>query len=85
MNTIKFSDIKNELQNALQAKLKQTPIIGEDGFTLIEGFMTLALNDAISNNIIIGGPGIPIVGIVGNTSGRVYTFALKAILPNLQF
>jgi len=84
MNTIKFSNIKAELEKALQKKLTQTPITGEDGFTLIDGFMTIALQGEISNNVIIGGPSIPVVGIVGNTSGRVYTFALKVILPSIK-
>ena len=84
MIAIKFLDIKEELQNALQEKLKQAPIVGEAGFTLIDGFMTLPLHGEISNNVIIGGPSIPVVGIVGNTSGRVYTFALKVILPRIQ-
>ncbi|MDQ5912193.1 MAG: hypothetical protein QG568_408 [Patescibacteria group bacterium] len=84
MNGIKFSDIKTELQAALGEKLKQTPILGEAGFTLIDGFMTLSLNGELSNNLIIGGPSIPTVGIVGNTSGRIYTFALKVILPNIK-
>lgn len=84
MNPIKFSDIKIELQAALQEKLKQSPILGEAGFTLVEGFMTLSLQGEVSNNIIIGGPVIPTVGVVGNTSGRIYTFALKVILPKIQ-
>lgn len=84
MNTVKFLDIKEKLQIALQEKLKQTPIVGEAGFTLIDGFMTLPLHGDISNNLIIGGPSIPVIGIVGNTSGRVYTFALKVILPDIQ-
>ena len=84
MNGIKFSDIKTELQTALSEKLKQTPILGEAGFTLIEGFMTSPLNGELSNSLIIGGQSIPTVGIVGNTSGRIYTFALKVILPNIK-
>lgn len=84
MDTIKFSDKKEEIQAALGEKLRQNPILGEAGFTLVDGFMTLPLQGEISNNVIIGGPSIPIVGIVGNTSGRIYTFALKVILPNIQ-
>lgn len=84
MTPIKFSDIKNRLQLALQEKLQLTPIPNENGFSIIEGFMTLPLQGEISNNVMIGGPNIPIIGIVGNTSGRIYTFALKAILPEIQ-
>lgn len=83
MNTIKFSDIKKDLQTELERRLKESPILNEVGFTLIDGFSNLSLQGEISNNIVIGGPTIPTVSIVGNTSGRVYTFALKAIMPNL--
>jgi hypothetical protein len=84
MSSIKFSDIKDKLQVALQEKLKNTPISHENGFALVEGFMTLPLQEEISNNVVIGGPNIPIIAIVGNTSGRIYTFALKAILPEVK-
>ncbi len=84
MDSIKFLDKKGEIQNALQEKLKLSPIAGEAGFTLIDGFMTLSLNGEISNNVIIGGPSIPAVGVVGNTTGRIYTFALKVILPDIK-
>lgn len=84
MTPIKFSEIKNRLQDALQEKLKLTPIPNEAGFALIEGFMTFPIQAELSNNLIIGGPNVPMVGIVGNTSGRIYTFALKAILPDIQ-
>lgn len=84
MNSLKFSDIKEELQDALKRKLAAAPIPHENGFALIEGFMTLPLQSEWSTNLILGGPSIPIVGIVGNTSGRIYTFALKAILPDIQ-
>lgn len=84
MRIIKFSEIKDELQTALNEKLRLAPIPNDDGFTLIEGFMTMPLQGEVSNNVIIGGPSIPVVGIVGNTSGRIYTFALKVVLPNLE-
>jgi hypothetical protein len=84
MNPIKFTEIKDKIQEALQEKLKETPIPNEKGFALIEGFMRLPIYAEISNNLIIGGPNVPIVGIVGNTSGRLYTFALKVIFPDIQ-
>lgn len=84
MSAIKFSDIKEELQKKLQEKLKTSPILGEAGFTLIEGFITTSLQGEISGSFILGGPIIPTVGIVGNTSGRIYTFALKAVMPDIK-
>lgn len=82
--SVKFSEIKDKLQQELQKKLNTAQFPGEGGFTLIEGFMALPLYGEVSNNVIIGGPTLPIVGIVGNTSGRLYTFALKAILPEVE-
>lgn len=84
MSTIKFSDIKPQLQQILQEKLNEKILPDEGGFVLIEGFMALPIQSEISNNIVIGVPNIPTVGIVGNKSGRIYTFALKAILPNIE-
>lgn len=62
MSPIKFSDIKDEIQQALQKKLTINPIQGEAGFSLIEGFMTLHIQTEISSSLIAGGPSIPIVG-----------------------
>ena len=84
MNPIKFSEIKEELQKKLQEKLRNTPIPNEEGFTLIEGFITTTLQGEISGSFILGGPVIPTIGIVGGTSGRIYTFALKAVMPNIK-
>ncbi len=85
MTQIKFDDYKQRITDAIQAKLQMTPIIGENGFTLVEGFIMQPLSKEVSGNIVIGGPTIPLVAIVGNTSGRMYYFALKALLPNLEF
>lgn len=60
MIPIKFSDIKIDIQNALQEKLKLAPIQNEAGFALIEGFMMLPLQGEISNTVMLGGPSIPI-------------------------
>jgi len=84
MNPINFNSIKNELQNALQERIRLTHLVGETaGFTLVEGFLNSPLQTEISGSLVIGGPNIPMVAIVGNSSGRMYFFALKAVLPNL--
>ena len=82
---IVFSEIEDRLKKALQAKLIDTPIPNEDGFTLIKGFMPLDVHKEISNNLIIGGSNVPTIGLVGGTSGRIYLFALKAVLTDLEF
>lgn len=85
MIPIKFDDYKQRISDAIQAKLQAGLILGENGFTLVEGFIMQPLSKEVSGNIIIGGqPTIPLVAIVGNTSGRMYYFALKALIPDLK-
>lgn len=84
MNPIKFDDYKQRITDAIQAKLQSGLIAGENGFTLVDGFIMQPLNKEVSGNFVIGGPTIPLVAIVGNTSGRMYYFALKALLPDLK-
>ena len=85
MATINFEDYKQRITDAIQAKLRETPIHGENGFTLVEGFIMQQISKELSGNIIIGGPTIHLVAVVGNTSGRMYYFAVKAILPDMKF
>jgi hypothetical protein len=82
MQPIKFEDYKQKITEAIQARLRTLPIAGEAGFTLVEGFIMQPLSNEASGNIVIGGPTIPMVAIVGNTSGKMYYFALKAL--NIQ-
>lgn len=84
MGQIKFSEMREDIQNALNKKLTQTPISDEAGFSIIEGFMNMPIHSEVSSSIIAGGPNIPMVGIVGNSSGRIYFYALKAILPDVK-
>jgi hypothetical protein len=79
MTTISFEDYKQRITDAVQAKLRAVPIAGENGFSLVDGFIMQPLSNQVSGSIIIGGPTIPLVAIVGNTSGRMYYFALKAL------
>ena len=85
MANIKFEDYKAQILTSIDQKLRLKPITGEAGFTLVEGFIMQPLNKEISGSIIIGGTTIPLVAIVGNTSGRMYYFALKALIPNIDF
>lgn len=85
MTIIKFEDYRQRITDAVQTKLRATPITGENGFTLVDGFIMQPLSNEVSGNIVIGGPTIPLVAIVGNTSGRIYYFALKALnIPGLE-
>jgi len=83
---INFEEKKQDILNALNTNMPADMKTAEpDGFTLIEGFVSQPINKAISGAFIIGGPSIPMVAVVGNTTGRMYYFALKKLLPDLQF
>jgi hypothetical protein len=84
MEQIKFQDIKNRLLTTIQAKMPVTWVQEEGGFTLVEGFFTQPMQTELSGNLIIGGPSVPTVAIVGKNTGRMYFFALKALLPDLK-
>lgn len=81
---IKFEDIREEILQALKEKLESNPIKNENGFAIIEGFIPLDIKKKITNKLSYGGANIPAVGLVGNNSGRIYMFALKAILPDIK-
>jgi len=76
---IKFEEYKQRITDAVQARLQLSPITGEQGFTLVDGFIMQPLSNEVSGNIVLGGHTIPMVAVVGNTSGRMYYFALKAL------
>lgn len=79
--TIKFREIKDELIAAIKKKIPLLKL--EEGVTLVDGFVNQPISMEISGSIIIGGTTVPMVMIVGNDTGRIYFFALKALMPTL--
>ncbi len=85
METIRFKDQQEKIISAIKEKLHGNPIISsEGGFTIIEGFFNQPFQDDIADKIVIGGKTVPMVAIVGNKTGRMYFFALKALLPGIE-
>jgi len=82
MSKLEFKQIKMELQAALSKKLKEGVLTDPNGFTLLDGFINPSISNDISGNLVLGGPTLPMVAVISNTSGQVYYFALKALLPN---
>lgn len=81
---IKFSEIKERLVQALNIKLSQNKLQVSEKVTIVDGFVNQPLSMELSGSFVIGGPAVPMIMLVGNDSGRVYYFALKAILPDIQ-
>ncbi len=83
LKIVRFSDIKTELVDALNEKLKSNKLHLSEKVTIIDGFVNQPLSTELSGSFVIGGPAVPMIMLVGDESGRIYYFALKAILPNI--
>jgi len=79
---IKFQDLKDSLTVELKKRLETLEI--KEEVTLLEGFISQPFDTKLSNSFIFGKPTIPMVMLLGNETGRVYFFALKAILKDIE-
>lgn len=82
MKKIKFTDHKKSILEAINNKNGSHGI--QEPTSLVEGFFKQPIYNEVSGNIIIVGPTIPMIAVAGTSSGRIYFFALKALLPNLE-
>ena len=79
-----FNSLKTQITDALNKKFSnQGAFPGESsGFTLVDGFVMQTLQEQ-AQGFVIGGKSVPMIMVVGNSTGRVYYFALKALLPSV--
>jgi len=78
-----FDELRPRIRAAVDQRFALAHIHEEpDGFVLIEGF-TLQSIQPQTGGISIGGNAVPTVLVVGSTTGRIYQFALKALLPDI--
>lgn len=80
---VNFDDYKTQIQSAIQQKIATGIISDPQGFILIDGFINISMQKELSGSLMIGGPTIPTVAVVGKSTGIMYTFALKVLLPNI--
>lgn len=78
---LKFSEYKERITNALNSKGNSLGI--QETVSLIDGFINQPIYSELTGAFVIGGPTIPMIAVVGN-SGRIYFFALKALLPDIK-
>ena len=81
-----FKEIGEDIRKILEKKFDSGVFPGEDeGLTLIEGIFMPLVQESVSHEIMLGGPVVPTIGVVGKRSGRIYYFALKKLLPDIGF
>jgi hypothetical protein len=80
--TLQFSAIKGRIIEALENKKEELGI--NESVSILDGFVNQTFTTELTSDYVIGGPRVPIVMLIGNKTGRVYYFALKAILTDLE-
>jgi hypothetical protein len=85
MDVLNFEEYKPQIKNAIQKRIKTKAIADPSGFLLIDGFINMSFQQEIGSTFPIGGKTIPAVAVVGKSTGLIHTFALKVLLPNIQF
>lgn len=82
MAAIIFSEYKDRI---LKEITDRSTLLGiNEPVSIVDGFVNQPIQNELSGSIMIGGPTIPMVMLVGNKTGRVYYFALKALLPDIN-
>jgi hypothetical protein len=79
MKKLIFADVKDDILAALNKVRDDAGITEPVG--LIDGFITNPISGELVNAILVGGPCVPMVMLVGEKTGRLYFFALKTLLP----
>ena len=75
---IKFESILKELEQSLA---ERSDCIGiNEPLILKKAFAKQTYSEILSQRFLIGGPCIPMVMCLGGNSGRIYYFALKALI-----
>ncbi len=81
-NVLVFDECKKSIMEALETRWNMGI---NESVTLVDGFVNQPISDKLDNNFTVGGPSIPMIMLVWGDSWRIYYFALKALLPNINF
>ena len=80
---MKFHLIKQQIIDEINKRWISNLGISEQ-VTLVDWIVNQPIYDELTGNVVIWWPAIPMIMLVGQTSARVYFFALKALLPNVE-
>lgn len=81
MRQMDFDKVKPLIIEVLE---KKNLGIGEP-LSLVDGFFIMPLHPTCENFILVGASTVPMVVLFGENTGRIYHFALKAILPDWEW
>lgn len=83
MKTITFGEVKDLIKSELNNKKRKIKI--KESVHLMEGFINTPFSNELSDSFILGGTTVPMIMLIGNTSGQVYFFILKELLPEIEY
>lgn len=84
VNKIEFQKIKAKLQEALDVCLRKDFLNPSDYALVDNSFINQPIQAELSNNIVIGGSTLPMVAVVKKSTGQLFFYALKALIPDLK-
>lgn len=76
---MKFEDVQHKIKEVLEEKTKDMSFIKDDTWHLINGFIDVGFRDALKSPM--NHSYIPLIGLIGASSGLIHLFALSEILP----
>lgn len=76
----KFPVLKSEIIKVL----KENPTNIKEPVYLLDGFIMAKFKPVLNGKYQVGGPTVPMVMLIGQESGTVYHFSLRALLPWLE-
>lgn len=82
MIVYEFDKLKSKIIEKLNEK--KGVLWVDEPLTLIDWFFNTMIQNELWWGIRIWGPTVPMIWLVWQKSGRVYFFALKALLPNID-
>jgi len=82
MNPINFNEYKDRIISALENKgfRMRTEGVNVQQYALIDGFINQPIYNQLSNNVVIGGPTVPMIMIVKIGTGELSFFPVKALI-----
>lgn len=76
---VKYEDVKEKILAKLN-RLGLEKLGLTEEVMLIDGIINQPLNKIVTANVVVGGPVVPTVTLVGKETGRLYFFSLKVLL-----
>jgi hypothetical protein len=87
LQAVQFQEIKARLLQVLTAKIAHKMQADEPaGWELVDGFFHQDVQPATlpQGSIVLGGKMLPVVAVLGKTTGQLYYYALNVLLREME-